>query len=67
MNEAILASSSGDRSVGIWDLSKIGNEQTVEEMEEGPPELMVTVNACHSAVALIDRKSLYTKATRVKL
>lgn len=41
MKEAILASSGGDMSVNIWDLTKIGDEQTPEEMEDGPPELLV--------------------------
>lgn len=34
-----LASSSNDRRICFWDLSKIGTEQTPEEMEDGPPEL----------------------------
>lgn len=36
---SILASSSNDRRVRFWDISKIGEEQTPEEAEEGPPEL----------------------------
>ncbi len=36
---AILASSSYDRRILLWDLSKIGDEQTEEEAEDGPPEL----------------------------
>ena len=36
---AILASSSYDRRICLWDLSKIGSEQTAEEAEDGPPEL----------------------------
>ena len=39
-NESILASCSADRRVGIWDLSRIGNEQTPEDAEDGPPELL---------------------------
>lgn len=39
-NESILASSSSDRRVGIWDLSRIGAEQTPEDAEDGPPELL---------------------------
>ena len=39
-NESILASCSSDRRVGIWDLSRIGMEQTPEDAEDGPPELL---------------------------
>jgi histone-binding protein RBBP4 len=38
---AILASSSYDRRISLWDLSKIGEEQTQDEIEDGPPELYV--------------------------
>ena len=37
----IIASSSGDRRVNVWDLSRIGEEQTPEDAEDGPPELLV--------------------------
>ncbi|KAJ4411490.1 Histone acetyltransferase type B subunit 2 [Didymella pomorum] len=37
---AILASSGNDRRILIWDTSKIGDEQTEEEAEDGPPELL---------------------------
>jgi histone-binding protein RBBP4 len=37
--KSILASSSYDRRVCFWDLSKVGNEQTPEDAEDGPPEL----------------------------
>lgn len=36
----ILASSGADRRVIIWDLSRIGIEQTIEDAEDGPPELL---------------------------
>ncbi|KAF8442605.1 WD40-repeat-containing domain protein [Terfezia claveryi] len=38
--EAILASSSADRRIIFWDLSRIGEEQTPEDAEDGPPELL---------------------------
>lgn len=37
--ESVLASSSADRRIIFWDLSKIGEEQTPEDAEDGPPEL----------------------------
>ncbi len=40
-NETIFASSSSDRRVNVWDLSRIGEEQTVEDAEDGVPELLV--------------------------
>jgi WD40 repeat protein len=42
-NETILASSGTDRRLNIWDLSKIGEEQSAEDMEDGPPELLVSL------------------------
>lgn len=40
-NETILASSGTDRRLNVWDLSKIGEEQSPEDAEDGPPELLV--------------------------
>lgn len=40
-NETILASSGTDRRLHVWDLSKIGEEQSAEDAEDGPPELLV--------------------------
>lgn len=37
---AILASSSDDRRVILWDLSAAGEEQTPEDAEDGPPEML---------------------------
>lgn len=39
-NEAILGSCSADRRVGVWDVSRIGMEQSAEDAEDGPPELL---------------------------
>lgn len=37
---SILGSASYDRRLIFWDVSKVGDEQTQEEMEDGPPELL---------------------------
>ncbi|KAF2455652.1 WD40-repeat-containing domain protein [Lineolata rhizophorae] len=39
-DSTILASSSYDRRIIMWDTSKCGEEQTEEDMEEGPPEMI---------------------------
>jgi len=44
----IIASSSSDRRVLLWDLSRLGKEQTEEEKIDGPPEL-VFMHAGHTA------------------
>lgn len=36
----IFASASSDRRINIWDLSLIGQEQTPDDQEDGPPELL---------------------------
>ena len=40
-NEPVLASSGADRRVHVWDLSRIGEQQTALDAEDGPPELLV--------------------------
>merc|ERR1712046_98953 len=47
-NETIVASSSSDRRLHIWDLSKIGDEQSQEDAEDGPPELLF-IHGGHTA------------------
>ena len=37
--EAILGSASYDRRLIFWDLSRVGDEQTPEDAEDGPPEM----------------------------
>jgi len=36
----VFASSSADRRVIVWDLSKCGNEIKHEDEQDGPPELL---------------------------
>lgn len=37
-----------DRRLHVWDLSKIGEEQTAEDAEDGPPELLF-IHGGHTA------------------
>ncbi|KJE92778.1 retinoblastoma binding protein 7, variant [Capsaspora owczarzaki ATCC 30864] len=39
-HETILGSSGADRRLHVWDLSQIGEEQSAEDAEDGPPELL---------------------------
>ena len=39
----MLASSGNDRRVDVWDMSNIGAQQSAEDAEDGPPELLVRV------------------------
>lgn len=39
-DSSILASSSDDRRVIFWDISRAGVEQTPEDAEDGPPEML---------------------------
>jgi len=47
-NETILASSGTDRRLNVWDLSKIGEEQSADDIEDGPPELLF-IHGGHTA------------------
>ncbi|KAK2743546.1 Histone acetyltransferase type B subunit 2 [Myotisia sp. PD_48] len=38
--EAVLASASYDRRIMFWDLSRAGEEQTQDDAQDGPPELL---------------------------
>ncbi|KAJ6826340.1 putative WD-40 repeat-containing protein MSI3 isoform X2 [Iris pallida] len=46
--ETVLASSAADKRLMIWDLCRIGDEQTEEDAEDGPPELLF-VHGGHTA------------------
>src|SRR6266545_4068566 len=39
-NPTIFASASSDRRINIWDLHRIGEEQSPDDQEDGPPELL---------------------------
>ena len=41
-NPTVLASSSADHRVHIWDLGLIGEDQSAEDAEDGPPELLAS-------------------------
>jgi WD40 repeat protein len=42
-NSSVFASSSADRRIRVWDISKIGQEIKAEDAVDGPPELLVLV------------------------
>ncbi|KAH8101041.1 histone acetyltransferase type B subunit 2 [Phellopilus nigrolimitatus] len=39
-NETVFASASSDRRILVWDLAQIGIEQSPDDAEDGPPELL---------------------------
>lgn len=41
-HESVLATAGNDRRVLVWDLSRIGQEMSPAEAEDGPPELLVS-------------------------
>ncbi|CAH8864041.1 unnamed protein product [Trichobilharzia szidati] len=47
-HETILASSGTDRRLHVWDLSRIGEEISAEDVEDGPPELLF-IHGGHTA------------------
>ncbi|KAL0951850.1 hypothetical protein HGRIS_008511 [Hohenbuehelia grisea] len=47
-NPTVFASASSDRRINVWDLNLIGVEQTPDDQEDGPPELLF-VHGGHTA------------------
>jgi histone-binding protein RBBP4 len=47
-NSLVFSSAAADHKVDIWDISKIGREQTAEEKLDGPPELLF-IHAGHKS------------------
>ena len=47
-SESILATSGTDRRVRIWDMTRIGNEQSGADCDDGPPELLF-IHTGHTA------------------
>ncbi|CAL9082931.1 unnamed protein product [Musa acuminata var. zebrina] len=47
-HETVFASSAADKRLMIWDVCRIGDEQTVEDADDGPPELLF-VHGGHTA------------------
>lgn len=45
-HESVLATAGNDRRVLVWDLSRIGQEMSPAEAEDGPPELLVSKKKC---------------------
>jgi len=43
-HEGLFASFSSDRRVNVWDLNRIGNQQSAVDAEDGPVELLVIMN-----------------------
>jgi len=48
-NETLLCSYGDDRRINFWDLSRIGETQTEEDNDDGPPEL-IFVHGGHSDI-----------------
>eukprot|EP01125_Pyxidicula_operculata_P009675 TRINITY_DN316_c1_g3_i1.p1 TRINITY_DN316_c1_g3~~TRINITY_DN316_c1_g3_i1.p1 ORF type:complete len:421 (+),score=69.87 TRINITY_DN316_c1_g3_i1:904-2166(+) len=47
-HDSILGTCGADRRVFVWDVSRVGREQTPEDKEDGPPELLF-IHGGHTA------------------
>ena len=62
-SSTIFASASGDRRINVWDLNQIGIEQTPDDQEDGPPELMFIHGGVSHYFYAFRSSSLGTQAT----
>lgn len=62
-SSTIFASASSDRRINVWDLSQIGVEQTPDDQEDGPPELMF-IHGGASLMRLCTDKTHHLRLTR---
>lgn len=51
--QSVFCSAGADRRVMVWDLRRIGDEQEVDEVEDGPPELLFVHGTDFSSPSLL--------------
>jgi WD40 repeat protein len=61
-NPTIFASASSDRRINVWDLSLIGQEQTPDDQEDGPPELLFVHGGMSLLLTTLFKMNEYLRA-----